>query len=137
VQLAEVLAASSKPTDSGAPLAGRRRNAAPRRLPPAEGCSTPTRAELAAMSGIGAFLAKVEGLYRANAPTSAAPWPTRAAGDAEALARAAHALKSMSFNIGAARVAVCAAAGELGPLGRLDADLALETRRRCTPRCRR
>ncbi|MEJ1160942.1 EAL domain-containing protein [Prosthecomicrobium sp. N25] len=66
-----------------------------------------------ARSGRPDFAARVFGLYREHAPQSlAAAEAAAATGDGEALARAAHALKSMSHNIGALRVAAAAAALE-------------------------
>ena len=62
-------------------------------------------AEFAA-AGRGDFVARVRALYRDNAPDAVRQLAEAAtAGDADACARAAHALKSMSFNIGAAAVA--------------------------------
>jgi signal transduction histidine kinase/CheY-like chemotaxis protein/HPt (histidine-containing phosphotransfer) domain-containing protein len=67
--------------------------------------------ELAAADG-GAFLERVVGLYRSHAP-AALDRLAEATGQSEAglalQAEAAHALKSMSQNVGAARVAACAA----------------------------
>jgi CheY-like chemotaxis protein len=129
-QLAEVLGRFLKPTDLGVPLPEIAAETAVLAAPLSnELFDSRTRAELAAMSGSGAFLAKVEGLYRANAPTSAAAMAQAVrAADADALARAAHALKSMSFNIGAARVAeLCGRLETSARSGALDADLALET----------
>lgn len=61
------------------------------------------------------FLQRVQGLYRDNAPLRAAEIDAAlAAGDMEALARAAHALKSMSLSIGARAVAAAATAVESG-----------------------
>ncbi|OYX32696.1 MAG: hypothetical protein B7Y99_08145 [Caulobacterales bacterium 32-69-10] len=65
-------------------------------------------AALASMAagGKGDFVEKVRGLYRDNAPASVAHMRAAVeAGDAEAAAKAAHALKSMSLNIGACEVA--------------------------------
>ena len=57
------------------------------------------------------FLDRVQGLYRANAPLRAGEIDAGlAAGDMEATARAAHALKSMSLSIGARAVAKAASA---------------------------
>ena len=69
-------------------------------------------AELAAMAdaGRGDFVARVRGLYRDNAPEAGRRVSAAvAAGDAAEVARAAHALKSMSLNIGARAVADLAA----------------------------
>ena len=84
------------------------------------------RADLAKMSGDGGFLAKIEGLYRSNAPNSAAAIAAAVqSGDAAALSRAAHALKSMSFNLGAARVAsLCGELESSARAGAVDAPLA-------------
>ena len=69
--------------------------------------------------GKGDFVRKVFGLYLEHAPTSATQIREAVArGDLEECARAAHALKSMSYNIGARRVAEHAA--ELEKMGRLD-----------------
>jgi len=64
--------------------------------------------EMAGPAGVG-FMRRVFGLYLDNVPRIRAEL-TRAveAGEAEALARAAHALKSMSHNIGARQVAAAA-----------------------------
>ncbi len=64
------------------------------------------RAELTQMAaaGRGDFVARVEKLYRDNAPKALAS-VVAAIGDDEELARAAHALKSMSMSLGARRVA--------------------------------
>lgn len=73
-------------------------------------------AELAAMAGDGggaAFLHRVLGLYREHAPPGFAKLrETVAAGDSAASASAAHALKSMSANIGARQAAACFATME-------------------------
>jgi signal transduction histidine kinase/CheY-like chemotaxis protein len=68
--------------------------------------------EMAGPAGVG-FMRRVFGLYRDNVPRVRAEL-TRAveAGEAEALARAAHALKSMSHNMGARQVAAAAEAIE-------------------------
>ena len=70
------------------------------------------RAELVQMgaSGGGDFLVRVERLYRENAPKAYAA--VIDAADDNDLARAAHALKSMSMSLGARRVAQTAAALE-------------------------
>ena len=77
--------------------------------------------ELAAMAADGKsdFVEKVRGLYRANAPQSLAlARGAFEAGDGEGLARAAHALKSMSFNVGAKKVAaLCSTLETLGRSG--------------------
>jgi two-component system, NarL family, sensor histidine kinase BarA len=73
-------------------------------------------AQLAAMAAAGRaeFVDRVHGLYRDNAPQSVAKLGEAVAkGDAEAAARAAHALKSMSYNIGARVVARMAGDMEL------------------------
>ncbi|MFL5070057.1 MAG: EAL domain-containing protein [Xanthobacteraceae bacterium] len=63
--------------------------------------------------GKGDFVHKVLGLYRQHAPMTIAQMREAAAlGQAEACSRAAHALKSMSYNIGARRVAELSAALE-------------------------
>jgi signal transduction histidine kinase/CheY-like chemotaxis protein len=68
--------------------------------------------ELAA-AGRGDFLARVTGLYREHAPTTVDELlAAHAAHDSKALAQAAHALKSMSLNIGAQQVAHLAGALE-------------------------
>ena len=64
--------------------------------------------QLAAMAsaGRGEFVGRVHGLYRDNAPLSLARLAEGVdAGDADAAAKAAHALKSMSYNVGARVVA--------------------------------
>ncbi len=68
--------------------------------------------EMAGPAGVG-FMRRVFGLYLDNVPRIRAEL-TRAveAGDADALARAAHALKSMSHNVGARQVAAAAEAIE-------------------------
>ena len=73
------------------------------------------RSELKAMAEAGRadFVARVEGLYAENAPQRLADVRTAAAaGDLDGLARAAHALKSMSLSLGARAVASAAAALE-------------------------
>ncbi|WP_303828626.1 EAL domain-containing protein [Asticcacaulis taihuensis] len=61
-------------------------------------------------SGRGDFVRRVVGLYRSHAPEAAATLQAaHAEGDDDRLARAAHALKSMSLNIGAKTVAGVAA----------------------------
>jgi len=73
------------------------------------------RAELDTMAKNGRpdFVAKVEGLYAANAPLRLADLRAAlGAGDGESAARAAHALKSMSLSLGAAAVARAASAAE-------------------------
>ena len=65
-------------------------------------------AQLAAMASAGRaeFVERVHGLYRDNAPQSVARLSEAVgAGDADTAARAAHALKSMSYNVGARIVA--------------------------------
>ena len=60
-------------------------------------------------AGKGDFVRKVHGLYLEHAPIAMTRLRDAAtAGDAEACAQAAHALKSMSYNVGAARVAALA-----------------------------
>jgi signal transduction histidine kinase/CheY-like chemotaxis protein/HPt (histidine-containing phosphotransfer) domain-containing protein len=64
--------------------------------------------DLAAMAGDGRsdFVAKIHRLYRTNAPHSLLAVQSAVKdGDGPALAAAAHALKSMSYNVGAKRVA--------------------------------
>ena len=61
--------------------------------------------QLAAMAAAGRteFVDRVHGLYRDNAPQSAVKLAEAVrAGDADAAAKAAHALKSMSYNVGGA-----------------------------------
>jgi EAL domain-containing protein (putative c-di-GMP-specific phosphodiesterase class I)/CheY-like chemotaxis protein len=73
------------------------------------------RAELAAMASNGRpdFVAKVEGLYAANAPARLGELvEALERGDMDECARAAHALKSMSLSLGAAAVAKAASAAE-------------------------
>ncbi|CAN5332771.1 hypothetical protein BH11PSE2_BH11PSE2_13580 [soil metagenome] len=72
-------------------------------------------AELKAMAAAGRadFVERVQTLYRDNAPGAMSYLIAAAgAGDVDAAARAAHALKSMSFNIGAKAVADLAGAME-------------------------
>src|SRR5262245_27200541 len=60
-------------------------------------------------AGKGDFVRKVHGLYLEHAPIATTRLREAAnAADAEACAQAAHALKSMSYNVGAARVAALA-----------------------------
>ncbi|MFZ4532095.1 MAG: ATP-binding protein, partial [Alsobacter sp.] len=67
----------------------------------------------------GAFLARILGLYREHAPRTVSDFAACvASGEAEDQAKAAHALKSMSYNVGAARIA--AAAGEIERIIRVD-----------------
>jgi EAL domain-containing protein (putative c-di-GMP-specific phosphodiesterase class I) len=73
--------------------------------------------ELAAMAANGRpdFVEKVEGLYAANAPLRVADIrQALKAGDLDALARAAHALKSMSLSLGASMVSAAASEIEQG-----------------------
>lgn len=73
------------------------------------------RADLAAMAAGGNpdFVSRVEGLYRVNAPKRLAEAvAAHQAADADALARAAHALKSMSLSLGASGVSGRASAME-------------------------
>ncbi|MBI1255787.1 MAG: EAL domain-containing protein [Hyphomonas sp.] len=74
------------------------------------------RAELTAMSlnGRPDFVARVEALYAANAPARLQDLRTAlSAGDLEACAQAAHALKSMSLSLGASAVARAASSAEI------------------------
>ena len=65
------------------------------------------------VAGRGDFVRKVIGLYATHAPEAIANLAAaHTAGDHDAIARAAHALKSMSLNIGARAVALTAAAIE-------------------------
>lgn len=77
--------------------------------PPEDGLFDLTiRAELIEMgrSGRGDFVTRIHDLYRTNAPQRLEDIRAAGqAGDMEALARAAHALKSMSLSLGAAAVA--------------------------------
>ena len=67
----------------------------------------------------GAFLARILGLYREHAPRTVSDFAACvASGATEDQAKAAHALKSMSYNVGAARIA--AAAGEIERIIRVD-----------------
>jgi len=73
------------------------------------------RAELAAMAGAGRsdFVERVENLYTVNAPLRLQDIQDAvAAGDAEAAARGAHALKSMSLSLGASAVAAATSTAE-------------------------
>ena len=78
--------------------------------------------EMAAMGRV-EFVARVVALYREHAPAAFVDIATAtAAGDAEAMAQAAHALKSMSYNAGAKQVA--ALAGALEKMGRSEGRIA-------------
>ncbi|MGZ9100189.1 MAG: EAL domain-containing protein, partial [Brevundimonas sp.] len=73
------------------------------------------RAELATMArnGRSDFVERVEGLYATNAPLRFQDLKDAvAAGDADAAARGAHALKSMSLSLGAAAVSAAASTAE-------------------------
>ena len=72
-----------------------------------------------AASGKSDFVEKIHRLYATNAPESLTAVQSAAkAGDAEGVARAAHALKSMSYNIGAKKVArLCSALEAKGRAG--------------------
>jgi signal transduction histidine kinase/EAL domain-containing protein (putative c-di-GMP-specific phosphodiesterase class I)/CheY-like chemotaxis protein/HPt (histidine-containing phosphotransfer) domain-containing protein len=72
-----------------------------------------------AASGKADFVEKIHRLYATNAPDSLSAVQQAARdGDGEALARAAHALKSMSYNIGAKKVArLCSAMEARGRAG--------------------
>ena len=82
------------------------------------------RAELAAMAGAGRsdFVERVENLYTVNAPLRLQDIRDAVAeGDAEAAARGAHALKSMSLSLGASAVAAATSAAEnAARAGRID-----------------
>jgi two-component system sensor histidine kinase BarA len=68
--------------------------------------------EMAGPAGVG-FMRRVFGLYLENVPRIRAELASAVGdGEADALARAAHALKSMSHNIGARKVAAAAEAIE-------------------------
>ncbi len=94
-----------------------------------------TMKSLSAMAAGGKadFVERVHGLYRDNAPKSvAALIEAASAGDADAGAKAAHALKSMSLNIGAKAVASLAAEVEEGARERETVTLAdAERLQRC------
>ncbi len=131
-QLAAVLGRFMEPTGYAAAEPQAQAVEDPAALPAADDGEPPlldpkVRADLAKMSGDGGFLAKIEGLYRSNAPNSAAAIAAAVqAGDAPALASAAHALKSMSFNLGAARVsALCGDLEGSARSGDVDAALAV------------
>ena len=84
-----------------------------------------------ASSDGGAFLARIVGLYVEHAPKALAELEASLAADAEDQAKAAHALKSMSFNIGAVRVAALAGACEKrvrSDGGRVDAAMVADLR---------
>ena len=75
------------------------------------------RMELAAMAANGRpdFIEKVEGLYAVNAPLRVADMrEALKTGNLDALARAAHALKSMSLSLGASMVSAAASEIEQG-----------------------
>ena len=101
-------------------VAGAAPEAAPPAAPPASQIEDDLfdpvlRGELRAMAEAGRadFVARVEGLYAENAPLRLADVRAAAeAGDFDALARAAHALKSMSLSLGARAVAAAASAME-------------------------
>jgi EAL domain-containing protein (putative c-di-GMP-specific phosphodiesterase class I)/CheY-like chemotaxis protein len=64
------------------------------------------QADMAAMDDKGGFVTRIRNLYRQHAPETLNRLKSAAAaGEAEDMARAAHALKSMSLNMGAALVA--------------------------------
>ena len=91
------------------------------------------RRELAAMAANGRpdFVEKVEGLYAVNAPLRVADIrDALEADDLDALARAAHALKSMSLSLGASRISALASRIEqdarIGDASTVDPD-ALDT----------
>ncbi|PSC06869.1 hybrid sensor histidine kinase/response regulator [Alsobacter soli] len=120
--LAESLSGFLEPAGQGA-VAPQRHGAStqePDPPSPAEGEGSATLldqetfGELEAMAGAdgGAFLRRVAGLYLEHAPRALAQLEASLGGDAADQARAAHALKSMSFNIGAAAVAGAAGACE-------------------------
>jgi EAL domain-containing protein (putative c-di-GMP-specific phosphodiesterase class I)/CheY-like chemotaxis protein len=79
------------------------------------------QADMAAMDDKGGFVSRIRTLYRQHAPETLNLLKTAAsAGEAEEAARAAHALKSMSLNMGAALVArLCAAIEGEGRAGRI------------------
>ncbi|GGH28847.1 hypothetical protein GCM10007036_38340 [Alsobacter metallidurans] len=68
--------------------------------------------EMMAEADGGVFLARVVGLYLEHAPKTLVQLEEALAGDPEDQAKAAHALKSMSYNIGAIQVAKAAGACE-------------------------
>ncbi len=83
------------------------------------------RAELDRMarSGRADFVERVTGLYLENAPAALKSLKeAQTQGDAEAAARAAHALKSMSLSMGASRVATAAAQCEHSARGQAHVD---------------
>ncbi|MDI1282350.1 EAL domain-containing protein [Brevundimonas sp.] len=117
------VAAGSAPTGTGTPPPESAISDTAGLLDPA------IRRELATMAANGRpdFVEKVEGLYAVNAPLRVAD--IRAAleaGDLDALARAAHALKSMSLSLGASMVSAAASRIEQdarnGDSSALDAD---------------
>ncbi|MFO1014692.1 MAG: EAL domain-containing protein [Caulobacteraceae bacterium] len=106
-------------------------DAAPAPEPAGSGLMDPeVTAQLAGMAAAGRedFVARVRQLYRDNAPAAVQAIADAAeAGDAEGGARAAHALKSMSLNIGARAVAEEAArleaqARNVGPIDQAAAE---------------
>ncbi len=105
-----------------APASAQTRDAAPAAEPsgsPLDGATVRQLQEMAAL-GRADFLSRVIALYDDHAPKAAQDIDVAArGGDAEALARAAHALKSMSGNVGARQVVAIAA--ELERLGRAGA----------------
>ena len=109
--LAETLGRFMEPTVVAAPPP----SAAPARAAESDLLDAAVQTELAAMAqaGRGDFVERVRGLYRDNAPEAVdAIFAACDANDWEAGAKAAHALKSMSLNIGAKAVAKAAASIE-------------------------
>jgi len=98
--------ASSASVPEAAPVAAPVDDGRPPLIDPA------SAAELSAMAAAGKtdFVERVRRLYRETAPRTAAELIGHcASGDPEACSRAAHALKSMSLNLGARRVALLSA----------------------------
>jgi len=104
--LGQFLPASEEPAPLQAPEAPTARVPAP--APVSDLLDPEVASELSAMAQAGKadFVERVRRLYRDNAPSAVEAYhDAAAADDADAAARAAHALKSMSLNIGAKAVA--------------------------------
>ncbi|HEY9217411.1 MAG TPA: ATP-binding protein, partial [Phenylobacterium sp.] len=106
--LGEFLTPSAEPGEPAPPPVASVPEPEPTPLPPSDLIDPGVAEELAQMArgGRADFVAKVRKLYRDNAPDAAKRVIAAAEqGDVEDAARAAHALKSMSLNIGAKAVA--------------------------------
>jgi EAL domain-containing protein (putative c-di-GMP-specific phosphodiesterase class I)/signal transduction histidine kinase/CheY-like chemotaxis protein len=105
--------ASAPPAEPGPPVPSAVEPAPPEDEPPLLDPAGLQQLDAMAEMGRDDFVARVLTLYLEHAPKAAADLARAVEdGDGAAAARAAHALKSMSYNVGAARVAAAAASLE-------------------------